>query len=135
MQGRRSSDAITLAFEPDFTGDRVQAFAFGLRTMLLDAYGGDEELYLHESVDPQTLYYLARNFEIALWKLKHDADPDGRVLLLSDSLEGTGDLSFARLGGKLISLQDMMAQVIADQTNRQIKTVIQSVASAVFFPI
>ena len=135
LQGRRSSDAITLAFEPEFTGDRVQAFAFGLRTMLFDAYGGDAELYLHESVDPQTLYYLARNVEIALWKLKHDTDPDGRVLLLSDSLDGSGDLSFTRLGGKLIGLQDLMAQVIADKTNRQIKTVIQSLASAVFFPI
>lgn len=135
LEGRRSSDAVTLAFDPAFEGDRVQAFAFGLRTMLLDTYGGDEELYLFESLDPQKLYYLARNLEIAFWKLKHDHDEQGRTLLLSNALEGGGDLSFERLAGKLIALQDLMAQVIADTTNRQIKTVIQSVASAVFFPL
>jgi hypothetical protein len=32
-------------------------------------------------------------------------------------------------------LQDYMAQVVADSSNRQIKNIIQSVASAVFFPI
>lgn len=135
LGGRRAADAISLAFEPDFSGDRVQAFAYGMRTMLLDAYGGDTELYLHEMLDPQTLHYLARNFEIAFWKLKRDRDASGRLLLLSNALDGDGDLSFERLGGKLIGLQDLMAQVVADVTNRQIKNVIQGVASAVFFPI
>jgi len=135
LEGRRAAAAINRAFDPDFVGDRVQAFAFGMRTMVLDAYGGDETLYLYESLDPQTLYYLARNVEIAFWKLRRDRDEQGRLLLLSNALEGPGDLSFERLGGKLIALQDLMAQVIADTTNRQIKTVIQSVASAVFFPI
>jgi hypothetical protein len=135
LEGARAADAINLAFDPGFVGDRIQALAFGMRSMLLDAYGGDEKLFLHESLDPQKLYYLARNFEIAFWKLKNDRDEHGQLLLLSNALQGSGDLSFERLGGKLIALQDLMAQVIADTTNRQIKTVIQSVASAVFFPI
>ena len=86
-------------------------------------------------LDPQKLHYLARNYEIAFWKLEHDHDPRGRLYLFSNSLEGSGDLSFERLAGKLIALQDYMAQVVADSGNRRIKNVIQSVASAVFFPI
>jgi hypothetical protein len=135
LYGRRAAAAISLAFEPTFEGDRVQAFAFGMRTMLMDAYGGDTELYLHEWLDPQTLHYLARNFEIAFWKLRQDRDESGRLLLLSNALDGSGDLSFERLAGKLVGLQDLMAQVVADASNRQIKNVIQGVASAVFFPI
>lgn len=135
LQGRRSTAAIQLALAPDYTGDRVQAFAFGMRTMLLDAYGGDEKFYLHDTLDPQKIYYLARNFEVAFWKLRHDRDPAGQPLLLSNELSGAGDLSFERLAGKLIALQDLMAQVIADSTNRQLKNVIQGVASVVFFPL
>lgn len=135
LGGRRSSQAIGLAFDPAYSGDRVAAFIEGMRTMLLDAYGGKSRFYLHDSLDPQKLHYLARNFEIAFWKLGHDRDPAGRLYLLSNSLSGSGNLSFERLAGKLIGLQDHMAQVVADRTNRQIKNVIQSVASAVFFPI
>lgn len=135
LQGRRSTAAIQLAFDEHFDGDRVAAFIEGMRTMLLDAYGGKETFYLHDNLDPQRLYYLARNVEIAFWKLGHDRDPAGQLYLLSNSLQGSGDLSFERLAGKLISLHDHMAQVVADGTKRQIKNVIQSVASAVFFPI
>lgn len=135
LDGQRSSAAISLAFDAAYPGDRVAAFVLGMRTMLLDAYGGKDRFYMHDSLDPQKLYYLARNFEIAFWKLGHDRDADGDLYLLSNSFEGTGDLSFERLAGKLIGLQDHLAQVIADSTNRQLKNVIQSVASAVFFPI
>lgn len=135
LSGRRSVDAIALAFDEAYMGDRVAAFVLGMRTMLLDAYGGKSRFYLHDSLDPQRLYYLARNFEIAFWKLGHDRDAEGNMYLLSNSLEGSGDLSFERIAGKLIGLQDHMAQVVADSTNRQIKNVLQSVASAVFFPI
>jgi hypothetical protein len=86
-------------------------------------------------LDPQKLHYLARNFEIAFWKLGHDREASGELFLLSNALDGSGDLSFERLAGKLIGLQDHMAQVVADTTNRRIKNVIQTVASAVFFPI
>ena len=135
LLGRRSSDAIQLAFDETYVGDRVGAFVEGMRTMLLDAYGGKQRFYLHDSLDPQKLHHLARNFEIAFWKLGHDRDADGELFLLSNALEGSGDLSFERIAGKLIGLQDHMAQVTADGTNRRIKNVIQSVASAVFFPI
>jgi len=135
LRGKRSSAAIQLAFDEHFDGDRVAAFVEGMRTMLLDAYGGKDTFYLHDSLDPQRLYYLARNVEIAFWKLGHDREPTGQLYLLSNSLQGSGDLSFERLAGKLISLNDHMAQVVADSTKRQIKNVIQSVASAVFFPI
>jgi hypothetical protein len=135
LNGKRSAEAIGLAFDEDFHGDRVAAFIEGLRTMMMDAYDGKDAFYLFDVLDPQKLYYLARNFEIAFWKLRHDRDSDGHLFLLSNSLQGNGNLSFERLAGKLIALQDVMAKVVADGSNRQIKNVIQRVTSAVFFPI
>lgn len=135
LRGRRSTEAIALAFDETYPGDRVAAFVVGLRTMLLDGYGGKSRFYMPDMLDPQKLYYLARNIEVAFWKLGHDRDDRGVPYLLSNSLAGSGDLSFERIAGKLIGLQDHMAQVVADSTNRQIKNVVQGVASAVFFPI
>jgi hypothetical protein len=135
LNGKRSAEAIGLAFDEGFHGDRVAAFIEGLRTMMMDAYDGKDAFYLFDVLDPQKLYYLARNFEIAFWKLRHDRDSGGHLFLLSNSLQGNGNLSFERLAGKLIALQDLMAKVVADGSNRQIKNVIQRVTSAVFFPI
>jgi len=39
------------------------------------------------------------------------------------------------LFGKLVAIQDTIAIIIAGKTNRTIKTVIQSMATAVFLPI
>jgi hypothetical protein len=61
-------------------------------------------------------------------------DSDNKLFLLSS---GDGDelnLSFERLFGKVINAQDMMAQIMADRTNRTIKNVIQTLATA-FIPI
>lgn len=136
LDNKRSTEAIYLAFQPGFEGDRVAALIEGLRSMTMDAYGGKTEFYVTDEMDPQKLYYLARNYEIAFWKLTHDLDADGNLILISNELQGEViNLSFERLFGKLISLQDAMALVVADKENRRIKNVIQGVASMVFFPI
>ena len=135
LRGKRSAQAIGLAFDEGFDGDRVAAFIEGMRTMLADAYDGKDAFYIYDVLDPQKIYYLARNFEIAFWKLRHNRDTYGQLFLLSNSTNGGGNLSFERLAGKLIALQDLMAKVVADGSNRQIKNVIQRVTSVVFFPI
>jgi hypothetical protein len=135
LQGKRSADAILLAFDESFEGDRVAAFIYGLRSMTADAYGGEGEFYLSNEYDAQKLYYLARNVEIADWRLRSKRDVEGRLFLQSSIADGDVNLSFERLFGKLIGLHDQFAQVVADINDRRIKNVIQGVASAVFFPI
>lgn len=137
LHGRRSAAAVELAFQPAFGGDRVAAFIFGLRSMTEAAYGGEGPFYLVHEFHPQKIYYLARNIEIAAWRLRHRVDAQGRPYLLSTGRDraGTLNLGFARLFGKLIAVHDQFAQVVADSGSRRIKDVIQGVASAVFFPI
>ena len=129
-------DSVRLAFADDYHGDRVFAFAAGLAAMILEAYEGRQRFHVWDDLDPQPLYNAARNLEIAAWKLGHDHDARGRPFLLANQTEGVvPNLSFERLFGKLIALQDNMAQIVANQSNRNIKTVIQTLASAVFLPI
>ena len=136
LNNKRSIDSIRLAFENDFKGDRVLAFVFGLKSMLRDSYGGRDEFYLMDQLDPQKLYNAARNIEVAVWMLSNERDDKGDLYLISNELKGTlKNLSFERLFGKLIALQDSSAYIVADSTNRTIKNVIQGLAGFVFLPI
>lgn len=136
LQQKRGTDAVMLTFDEAYQGDRVLAFVEGLRGMILDAHNGKQSFYLTDELDPQKLYNAARNIEIATWKLSHTRDSAGRLFLVSNQTAGPViNLSYERLFGKLIALQDGMARIVAQSSNRRIKTIIQSVASAVFMPI
>ncbi|MFK5986110.1 MAG: hypothetical protein QM479_11895 [Pseudomonadota bacterium] len=137
LGGKRSAEAIHLAFDESYKGDRVAALISGLHNMLLDAYGGNTQFYLHDTFYPQKIYNLARNFEVAFWKLGHDRNARGELFLLTNAtaISLVLNLSFERLYGKLISLHDQMAVVMANSSNRYIKNIIQRVATMVFLPI
>lgn len=136
LDGCKAIACIHLALNPAYAGDRVMALIMGLATMCHAAYGNKTEFYLFDRLDPQKLYNSARNIEIAVWKLSNTRDGEGRLLLLSNSRPGeTRNLSYERLLGKIISLQDTLAIILADGSNRVIKKVIQNMATAVFLPI
>ena len=46
LDGRRSTDALLLVFDPAYTGDRVYAMIYGLVTMLHTAYNGNCNLFM-----------------------------------------------------------------------------------------
>lgn len=124
-----------LAFRADFAGDRVFAFTVGLASMLYQAYGGKEEFYLFDTIEPQSIYNAARNVEVAAWRLSNGRDAAGALQLLSN--EPAGDppnLSFEREFGKLIALQDVLARVLAQQENRTLRRIVQQIPG-VFLPV
>jgi hypothetical protein len=132
----QGADAVLLALRPDYAGDRVFAFGVGLAGMLFLSYNARTELYLTDVLDAQKLYNSARNVEIAAWKLATAHDAKGEALLLSNELRGdVANLSFEREFGKIIAYQDAMAQIAAQRTNRTIRKVVQTLATAVFLPI
>jgi hypothetical protein len=134
VNGKTSIDSIRLAFDEEFHGDRVKAFIVGIETMVLISYEGHRSFYIYNLLDAQKLYNSARNVELASWLIRTKRDSNNKLFLLSSVDADEVNLSFERLFGKIINAQDMMAQIIADRTNRQIKNVIQSLATA-FIPI
>jgi len=136
LDRRTGIAAIDLGFDPAFAGDRVFALTAGLQGMMLEAYGNRSEQFLFDTLDAQKLYNSARNLEIVVWRLSNRLGPDGAPLLLSNSRPGEeANLSFERLFGKLIALQEMMATITADRDKRTINKVVQSLASAVLLPV
>lgn len=103
--------------------------------MLHRAYSSKCELYLLDYLNAQDLYNSARNIEILVWRLNSRHKEDGSVFLLTNEIDGdTVNLSYERIFGKLISLQDTMAKIVATRNGRIIKEVIQTVGMA-FLPI
>ncbi|GAB2181797.1 lipoprotein [Denitratisoma sp. agr-D3] len=135
LGGKWGTDAMQLAFKADYGGDRVFALMAGLGGMTLAAFGDRYEFYLFNELNAQRLYNAARNVEIAVWKMGHDRDAEGNLLLLSNELGPTPNLSFEREFGKVIGNLDTLSRVIEDKTNRTVVKVVQSMASAVFLPV
>ncbi len=86
-----------------------------------------------DSLDQQKLFNSARNIEVLAWRLSHTRDDSGKLLLLSNSRPGEEEnLTYERLFGKMISIQDMMSFIIAGKWERGVSSVIKR---AVFLPM
>ena len=135
IDNKQGTDAVFLAFDANYQGDRVLPFIVGLQTMLAKAHDNKKEFYLTDSLDPQRLYNVARNIEIAAWKLSNARDADGNLVLLTNEINGKQDnLSFEREFGKMIGRTDLYAIALAEKSQRIISRVLQSLATAAFLP-
>ncbi|MBF0175620.1 MAG: hypothetical protein HQL63_02045 [Magnetococcales bacterium] len=126
-------ECIRQAFQDSFDGDRVLAYTVGLGSMVMASYNDKRDFFVLDSLDPQKLYNSARNLELALWLLTQEKDQHGNLFLLSNESDGTvRNLSYERLFGKMIGLQDALSQVVAQKTKRLIKQAFQFL---IFLPI
>lgn len=132
----QTTEAIFQAFKPEYSGDRVLSFIIGLHTMLLKAHNNKTDFYLTDSIEPQRIYNVARNIEIAAWKLSNARRQDGSLYLLTNEITETEkNLSFEREFGKIIGRTDLYAISLAEKSQRFISRVMQNLATAVFLPI
>ena len=135
IENKDSIACIRLTFDESYQGDRVKTFIAGLQTMIMRAYDDHQTFYMHNMLEAQKLYDSARNLELAAWLLRSKRKQDGTPFLYSTGGDGDAlNLSFERLFGKMINAQDMLAQIMADRSHRQIKNSIQAVLTA-FIPI
>lgn len=136
LGGAREAQAAILAFNENYTGDRVAALMLGLLTMADAAFEHKAEFFMFDQLNEQKLFNCARNMEIAVWKLGNDRNQAGELFLLSNELDvANRNLSFEREFGRLTGLLDFMAKVIADRNGRGLSRLTQTVASTVFLPI
>jgi hypothetical protein len=127
----QAQSTLLLAFQPDYTDDRVYAYMRGLTAMINAAYNNQTEFYVIDQLDPQKLYNSARNIEVAAWKLNTSKDANNTPYLLANELD---NYSFEREFGKLIANQDILARIVADRTNRSINWFAQTAGRMVFLP-
>ena len=140
IDNKQGTASIFLAFDANYQGDRVLPFIVGIHTMLLKAHGDKKDFYLTDNIDPQRIYNVARNIEIAAWKLSTARDANGNLYLLSneiyykDSNHKDQNLSFEREFGKMIGRTDLYAIALAEKSQRLISRIAQSIATMAFLP-
>lgn len=135
LAGRQETDALELVFNPHFDGDRVFALVVGLGGMLRHAYGYNDESFLFDSLQPEPLRTSAHNVEVLAWRLRNSRTQSNEHWLITSEYQGvTDNLSFERLFGKLIVLQEMMARIAGDADDRRVTKVVHA-AGSVFIPL
>ena len=135
LGGRQEVDALELVFNSYFKGDRVFALVVGLGGMLRNAYGYNAEVFMFDTLDADKLLTSAHNVEVLLWRLKNTRQRNGEPFLITSEYQGvTDNLSFERLFGKIIMLQEMMARIAGDADHRTITKAVHA-ASSVFIPL
>lgn len=136
LNRKQATDAILLGLDPAYTGDRVFAVMAGLTDMLRRSYNYQDEYFILTELDQQKLYNSARNIEVLVWRLNHRQGSNGEPWLLTNDVnQSSENLSFERLFGKMIALQDSMARITAQRNNRSITMIVQRAATWVFLPI
>lgn len=131
----QGTEAIFLAFKSDYKGDRILPFIVGIQTMLIKAHGGKSDFYFTDNISPQSIYNVARNIEIAAWKLSNARDELGVLYLLTnESNDKDKNLSFEREFGKMIGRTDLYAIGLAEKSQRLISRVMQNITTALFLP-
>lgn len=135
LHHRRDVEALLLAFDADFAGDRVQAFIVGMASMVQSAFGDNVAFYLANDLNAQSLYNAARNVEIAVWRLSTYRDENDVLLLLSNEMGEINNLSFEREFGRIVGTLEVLTDITEYKTERTVIRVVQNMATAVFLPI
>jgi len=135
LGNRQGIVALELVFQPKYQGDRVFALIVGLGGMLRQAYGYREEMFLLDRLNGAALFTSSHNVEVLAWRLKKDRTDNNKPYLVTSEYEGVVDnLSFERLFGKLIILQEMMARIVGGTGARAVNAAVRA-ASMVFIPL
>jgi hypothetical protein len=133
LGNQQGTAALDLAFNPAYQGDRVFALMTGMVGMIRSAYNWQSEQFMLDSLDEQKLFDSARNIEVVAWRLSNSRDASGKLLLLSNSQPGEKEnLSYERIFGKMIAIQDMMAFTVVGKWERGVNSVLKK---AVFLPM
>jgi hypothetical protein len=136
--GNPQPDAlIRMAFQDEFSGDRVYAFVAGLQSMINHAFDHRREFLLLDNLPTaQFVYNSARNVETAAYLLRTRKTQAGQPVLYADGISGDVlNASYSQLIGELIGIQDTLAITLAKKDQRTLNAVARGVASTLFLPV
>jgi len=137
FDSRKPDQLVRMAFQPDFTGDRVYAFVAGLQSMVNHAFDHRREfLLLDDLPTAQFIYNSARNIETAAYLLRTKRNRDGKPYLYADGIQDQIlNASYSQLMGEMIGLQDALSTALANKDQRTLNAVARGAASFVFLPV
>ena len=97
LSGLRDIQILAVSLDPNYSGDRVAAFIYGLADTIIAAHNGKTRLYVSDALDGQRVYNAARNVEAAAWLLASRHNSQGEPLLANEMSQNATNLSFERV--------------------------------------
>jgi hypothetical protein len=119
LGGLRDIQVLAVSLDPNYDGDRVTAFIFGLADTIITAHNGKTRFYVSDMLDGQRVYNAARNVEAAAWLLASRRSKTGEPLLLANEIGPNAvNLSFEREFGAVIGRLDLIANLLGENSRR-----------------
>jgi hypothetical protein len=119
LLGLHDIQILAVALDPNFQGDRVAAFIYGLADTIIAAHDGKTRFHVADILDGQRIYNAARNVEAAAWLLASRRTPQGEPLLLANEMSPSAvNLSFEREFGAIIGRLDLIANLLTENARR-----------------
>ena len=119
LQNLKDIQILGVALDPNYHGDRVAAYIYGLADTLVAAHNGKTRMYATDILNGQRVFNAARNVEIAAWMLQTRRDNHGVLLLLANEWSNdTVNLSFERTFGAIIGRLDLIANLLGENSRR-----------------
>jgi len=136
VQGLQDIAILSVSLSPEFKGDRVGAFIYGLADMILTAHNNKTRFYIADQLNAQHIFNAARNVEIAAWLLNTRRDAQGQPLLLGNQISPDGvNLSFEREFGQIIGRLDLVANLLDENLRRVGIGYVQGLLFFSFLPV
>lgn len=119
LSGLHDIQILAVSLDPNYSGDRVGAFIYGLADTIIAAHNGKTRLYATDALDGQRVYNAARNVEAAAWLLASRRNNQGEPLLLANEMSPQAtNLSFEREFGAIIGRLDLIANLLGENSRR-----------------
>lgn len=140
LDSHRGTEAMQLAFEPRFIGDRVFALMVGIVSQMRIAYNDKLEFFALNRLDPENLENFANNLEIIRVSLERRTGPDGQPILRHE-----GDVQLLESGlpkptseqilDRLVGHQRVLVSIASGWRSRAHQTAVKTMGAIIALPI
>ena len=127
---KQDIEAIRLALDPSYRGDRVFALMLGVSSMIDISYNNQKEFFVLDQLDPQKLYDTSTNLDL-LHRTLSKQDKENSLLITSDKQQPH---KIYILLSKMSAVQEFTADIVAGKAGRIINKTLHGIAT-VFLPI
>ncbi len=140
LDGQRSTAAMTLAFDPNFLGDRVFALMVGIVSQMQIAYGDRAEFFALDFLHAESVKSFSTNLQIIALNLQHQKTADGAPLLRYQTLQPVGKfdleaLSVMQILERTIGSQEILADIAGQREDRGSAAAVRTFGSIVLMPV
>lgn len=140
LNSHRGIEAMQLAFEPRFIGDRVFALMVGIVSQMRIAYNDKLEFFAFNRLDSENLENFANNLEIIRVSLKRRTHPDGSPLLNhegeSQVLEsGLPTPTAEQTLDRLVGHQRVLVDITGGWRDRAHQVAVRTMGAVIMLPI